>query len=229
MHDLIPIDWAMALEETLDKKEINELFNRVEQLYKEEEVLPIKENIFKALELTAFDDVKVVILGQDPYPDPKNAMGLAFSVKEGVPAPASLKNIYNEISKDLKCPMNYNNGNLISWAEQGVLLLNTALTVKAWEANSHRHLNWLQFTSKIIEAVSKKEETVVFLLWGRNAHALERYIVDNDCHRIIKTSHPSPLGYTKNAPISFKSSSQFLLTNNILRSAGLTPINWRIE
>lgn len=228
LNSLLPLDWTLALEDTLFTKEVEKLFAQVEELYEQEEVLPGKEDIFNAFKLTPFDKVKVVILGQDPYPNPENAMGLAFSVKEGVRPPASLKNIYKQIERDFGYEMNPNNGNLTPWAKQGVLLLNTGLTVKAWEANSHKYLNWLQFTSKVIEAVSQNNSDVVFLLWGREAQAAEKYIQGDNNH-VIQTSHPSPLGAGKLAPIPFNHSGIFKLTNQILEENGRSPIDWQIK
>ena len=159
--------------------------------YKNKIIYPEKDNIYNALKLTPPDKVKVVILGQDPYINPGEAHGLAFSVGEGIKIPPSLRNIYKELNADVS--MNIpKTGCLISWAKQGVLLLNTVLTVEAGKSNSHAKKGWEQFTDSIIKYLGEKENPIIFILWGKNAHSKEQYII-NSRHLILKAPHPSPL------------------------------------
>ena len=178
-----------------------------------------KKKIFRALELTPFDEVKVVILGQDPYHNDFQANGLCFSVSDMVPAPPSLKNIYKELESDLNIKKNTND--LASWALQGVLLLNTTLTVKAHEANSHKDLGWEQFTDFIIKEISTHKENIVFVLWGAYAQKKSQ-LIDSQKHLIIKTAHPSPLS----AHRGFLGSKPFSRINNYLSKHQKAIINW---
>ena len=180
---------------------------------------PPKKQIFRALELTPFDEVKVVILGQDPYHNDFQANGLCFSVSDMVPAPPSLKNIYKELESDLNIKKNTND--LASWALQGVLLLNTTLTVKAHEANSHKDLGWEQFTDFIIKEISTHKENIVFVLWGAYAQKKSQ-LIDSQKHLIIKTAHPSPLS----AHRGFLGSKPFSKINNYLSKHQKAIINW---
>ena len=185
-------------------------------------VYPDKYDIFNALNYTAYKDVKVVILGQDPYHEPNQAHGLSFSVKPGVTIPPSLANIYKELRDDLGCSIP-NNGYLKKWADQGVLLLNTSLTVRAKEANSHRNKGWEIFTDVIISLLNKRDKPVVFILWGNNAISKEK-LITNKKHYIIKSPHPSPLSVYR----GFWGSKPFSKTNNFLESVGEEPIDWQI-
>ncbi|MBE6915122.1 MAG: uracil-DNA glycosylase [Ruminococcaceae bacterium] len=185
-------------------------------------VFPPKDEVFNALRYTAYQDVKVVILGQDPYHGEGQAHGLAFSVKPGVDAPPSLVNIYKELQSDLGIPVP-NHGNLVSWAKQGVLLLNTALTVRKDEANSHRNKGWEIFTDRIISLLNEREKPMVFLLWGRNAAEKEE-LVSNQRHMVLKAPHPSPLS----AHRGFLGCRHFSKTNAVLRACGETPIDWKL-
>ena len=190
---------------------------------KTEQIYPEVQDIFNALKYTAYNDVKVVILGQDPYHGPNQAHGLSFSVKAGVSIPPSLLNIYKELNNDLGCYIP-NNGYLKKWADQGVLLLNTVLTVRAGEANSHKNKGWEHFTNKIITLLNEKTEPIVFILWGNNAQT-KQSLITNPIHYIIKSVHPSPLSAYR----GFFNSKPFSNTNNFLISKGKKPIDWQIE
>lgn len=216
-------DWLELLKDQFEKDYYKELRNFLVHEYSSSTIYPDKYDIFNALNYTAYKDVKVVILGQDPYHGPNQAHGLSFSVKPGVPAPPSLVNIYKELKEDLGCYIP-NNGYLKKWADQGVLLLNTALTVRAKEANSHRNKGWEIFTDAIISILNKREKPMVFILWGSNAISKEK-IITNKSHYIIKSPHPSPLS----AHRGFFGSKPFSKTNNFLKSVGEEPINWQIE
>ena len=180
-------------------------------------------DIFNALHFTSYADTKVVILGQDPYHGPNQAHGLSFSVNPGVKTPPSLLNIYKELHSDLNCYIP-NNGYLKKWADQGVLLLNTVLTVRAGEANSHKNKGWEEFTTQVIKALNKKETPVVFILWGNNAISKES-LITNPKHFIIKSVHPSPLSASR----GFFGSRPFSKTNEFLISTNQKPIDWQIE
>ncbi|MBR5385093.1 MAG: uracil-DNA glycosylase [Bacteroidales bacterium] len=177
--------------------------------------------IFNAFSLTPVDKVKVVILGQDPYHNPGQAMGLSFSVPKGVPAPPSLKNIFKEIGTDLGIAMS-GSPDLTPWAEQGVLLLNTALTVEAGKANSHAGIGWARFTDAVIKYLSDTREGIVFLLWGNFARS-KKTLIDASRHHVLEAAHPSPL-----AGGAFFGCRHFSKTNEILLSEGKSPINWQL-
>jgi uracil-DNA glycosylase len=180
-------------------------------------------NLFNALHFTSYENVKVVILGQDPYHGPNQAHGLSFSVNPGVKSPPSLVNIYKELKTDLGCYIP-NNGYLKKWADQGVLLLNTVLSVRGGEANSHKNKGWEEFTTRIIELLNEKETPIVFILWGNNAISKTR-LITNPKHHIITSVHPSPLSASR----GFFGSKPFSKTNNFLISTKQTPIDWQIE
>ena len=180
-------------------------------------------DIFNALHYTPYNKVKVVILGQDPYHGPNQAHGLSFSVKPEVQTPPSLKNIFKELNTDLNCFIP-NNGFLESWAMQGVLLLNTVLTVRANCPNSHKGIGWETFTNKIISSLNERHEPIVFILWGSNAQKKEE-LITNPKHFIIKSAHPSPLS----AHRGFFGSKPFSKTNDFLNSINEKPINWQIQ
>lgn len=196
------------------------------------EIFPAQENIYAALELVNPSDVKVVIIGQDPYHEPNQAMGLAFSVPDGTPIPRSLQNIYKELSSDIGCSIPAS-GNLTRWAEQGVLLLNTVLTVEAHKANSHKYKGWQAFTSTILSAVVKTDKPVVFICWGAQADNTLIKVLDetwgldsNKC--IIRSTHPSPLSANKSTKLypSFTGSRPFSKTNEWLKEHGESEIDW---
>lgn len=184
-------------------------------------IYPPQEDVFNAFRYTELADVKVVILGQDPYHGPGQAHGLSFSVLPGIKAPPSLVNMYKELEQDIPGFVRPNHGYLLSWARQGVLLLNTVLTVEQGNAHSHAHLGWETFTDKVIEAINEHTEGVVFLLWGAHAQKKGR-IIDTKRHHVLKAPHPSPLS----AHRGFLGCGHFSKTNQLLEQQGLTPINW---
>lgn len=222
MNVQIEESWKEALQSEFDKPYFAFL---VQYLHKEKaegrQVFPPGKDIFKAFELTPVDKVKVVILGQDPYHGYGQAMGLSFSVPAGVPAPPSLKNIFKEIESDLGVRMS-GNPDLRKWAEQGVLLLNAVLTVRAGEPTSHSAIGWQQFTDAVISYISEHCEGVVFLLWGNFARS-KKALIDTSRHFVLEAAHPSPL-----ARGAFFGCRHFSKTNEILRSEGKTPIDWQL-
>ena len=193
------------------------------QEYQIRQIFPAADDIFNAFHLTPLKDVKVVILGQDPYHNIGQAHGLSFSVKPGVEIPPSLVNIYQELKDDLGCYIP-DNGYLVKWANQGVLLLNTVLTVRAHQANSHRGIGWEEFTNAVIEILDKEDRPIVFLLWGRPAQN-KMSMLHNPKHLILTAPHPSPLSAFR----GFFGCRHFSKTNQFLEEHGLTPIDWQIE
>ncbi len=218
--EILKNDWKPLLKEEFEKEYYLKLRQFLIKEYKTQKVYPNMYDIFNALHYTSYQSVKVVILGQDPYHGPNQAHGLSFSVKPGIPAPPSLKNMFKELKDDLGCPIP-NTGYLKPWADQGVMLLNTVLTVREGQANSHRGLGWEIFTDRIIELINIKDDPVVFILWGRNAQA-KTNIITNPIHFIIKAPHPSPLS----AHHGFFGSKPFSKTNNFLKSIKKEPIDW---
>ena len=216
-------DWDELLKDEFQKEYYQKLRVFLAREYKTQTIYPGMYDIFNALRYTAYQDVKVVILGQDPYHGPGQAHGLCFSVKKGVNPPPSLVNIYQELHDDLGCFIP-NNGYLKSWADQGVLLLNATLTVAAGQANSHSKIGWQQFTDKVIQVLNDREDPVIFILWGGNARSKKKYIT-HSWHYIIESAHPSPLS----ASNGFFGSRPFSKCNAILRELGKTEINWQIE
>lgn len=216
-------DWDQLLKEEFQKEYYIKLRHFLIDEYNRKIIYPDKYKIFEAIKLTTYKDTKVVILGQDPYHGQNQAHGLAFSVQKGVGIPPSLLNIYKELHDDLGCYIP-NNGYLESWAKQGVLLLNTSLTVVSNMANSHRNKGWEIFTDKIINLLDKKETPVVFLLWGNNAKAKDKYLVNNK-HLILKSVHPSPLS----AHRGFLGCKHFSKANQFLRETGQKEIDWQIS
>ncbi|MCC5464881.1 uracil-DNA glycosylase [Pelosinus baikalensis] len=216
-------DWQELLEDEFKKDYYLNLRQFLIQEYRTKTVYPNKYDIFNALHYTAYQNVKVVILGQDPYHGPNQAHGLSFSVKPGIQAPPSLMNIYKELKDDVDCYIP-NHGYLKRWADQGVLLLNTVLTVLAGQANSHRNMGWEQVTDKIISLLNQREEPIVFILWGSNAQS-KTNLITNKNHHIIKSVHPSPLSACR----GFFKSKPFSKTNTILASRGKSPIHWQID
>ncbi|WP_343209556.1 uracil-DNA glycosylase [Anaerolentibacter hominis] len=216
-------DWAKVLDSEFKKDYYKNLYRFVKEEYNTRRIYPPAEDIFNALHLTPLSKVKVVILGQDPYHNEGQAHGLCFSVKPGVGVPPSLQNIYMELHDDLGCEIP-NNGYLIKWAEQGVLMLNTVLTVRAHQANSHQGKGWENFTDAIIEAVNTQDRPIVFILWGRPAQ-MKRYMLTNPNHLILQAPHPSPFS----AGRGFFGSRPFSQTNRFLMENGVEPIDWQIE
>lgn len=215
-------DWAPLLEPEFAQPYYSELRSFLAAEYRSRPVYPDMHDIYSALHLTGYDRTKVVILGQDPYHGPGQAHGLSFSVKPGVPAPPSLQNIFKELKDDLGCYIP-NNGHLVKWAEQGVLLLNTVLTVQAHNANSHRGKGWESFTDRVIALLNEREKPVVFILWGSPAQQKMQHI-DTKRHFIIRSVHPSPLSAYR----GFFGSRPFSKANEFLRERGLGEIDWQI-
>ena len=216
-------DWLTELGPEFHKPYYRELYQFVLNEYNTTQVFPPADDIFNAFHLTPLSQVKVVIIGQDPYHNVGQAHGLCFSVKPDVDVPPSLVNIYKELHDDLGCYIP-NNGYLVKWAKQGVLMLNTVLTVRAHMANSHRGKGWEEFTDAAIRALNKQARPIVFILWGRPAQTKER-MLDNPNHLILKAPHPSPLS----AYNGFFGSKPFSQTNRFLEEHGVTPIDWQIE
>ncbi|MBE5957672.1 MAG: uracil-DNA glycosylase [Lachnospiraceae bacterium] len=220
---MIDNDWLPAVEQEFKKPYYKSLYDFVVKEYNSTVVYPPADDIFNAFHFTPLSKVKVVILGQDPYHNEHQAHGLSFSVLPGNDTPPSLQNIYKELNSDLGCYIP-NNGYLKKWAEQGVLLLNTVLTVRAHQANSHQNMGWEKFTDAIIEAVNAKDEPVVFLLWGAPAGRKEKMLT-NSKHLVLKAPHPSPLSAYR----GFFGCKHFSQTNEFLKANGLEPIDWQIE
>ncbi|WP_434309162.1 uracil-DNA glycosylase [Hominifimenecus sp. rT4P-3] len=216
-------DWLEPLSAEFKKPYYAKLYQTIKQEYNTHEVFPAPDDIFRAFELTPLSKVKVVILGQDPYHNVGQAHGLCFSVKPQVEIPPSLVNIYRELQDDLGCYIP-NHGYLVKWAEQGVLLLNTVLTVQAHRANSHRGIGWEEFTDAAIRTVNAIDRPIVFILWGRPAQT-KAVMLNNPKHMILKASHPSPFS----ADRGFFGSRPFSKTNDFLTAHGETPIDWQIE
>jgi len=223
MSKILKNDWKDYLSSEFDKDYYKNLRNFLKAEYNSNVIYPNMYDIFNALHFTSYADTKVVILGQDPYHGPKQAHGLSFSVNPGVKTPPSLVNIYKELHSDLNCYIP-NNGYLKKWADQGVLLLNTVLTVRAGEANSHKNKGWESFTTQVIKTLNEKETPIVFILWGNNAISKES-LITNPKHLIIKSVHPSPLSASR----GFFGSKPFSKTNEFLISTNQKPIDWQIE
>lgn len=214
-------NWDIILKEEFEKEYFKKITTFLENT--KGVVFPKKENFFKALELTPLDKVKVVILGQDPYHEPNQAMGLAFSVPRGEKIPPSLRNIYKELESDLNMPAP-THGDLTKWAEQGVLLLNTVLTVEEHKALSHHKIGWQIFTDRLIYEVCQLNQPIVFILLGNEAKT-KKEMIKNPNHLIIESVHPSPLSANK----GFFGSKIFSKTNNYLIKNNLNPIDWYIN
>jgi uracil-DNA glycosylase len=223
MLPAIPQAWRSLLSEETRKPYYNELDTFLEnELADGQRILPDRKEIFNALAATSYDQVRVLLMGQDPYPTPGHAHGLCFSVQPTVRSlPFSLRNVYRELHNDVGCRIP-NNGYLEPWAQQGVLMLNTVLTVRAYQANSHQGRGWERLTDRIIELVAAKQTPVVFVLWGRQAQK-KRTLITQLHHAVIVTAHPSPLSVRK-----FFGCRCFSKINRMLVDAGLTPIDWQI-
>lgn len=216
-------DWYEALKEEFKKPYYKKLFDTVNAEYHTRKIFPPAQDIFNAFHLTPLKDVKVVILGQDPYHNDGQAHGLSFSVQKGVDIPPSLVNIYKELHDDLGCTIP-NHGCLEKWAKQGVLMLNTVLTVRAHQANSHRGIGWEKFTDAAIMALNNQDRPIVFILWGAPAQRKEKMLT-NPQHLILKAPHPSPLAAYR----GFFGSRPFSQTNEFLKAHGIEPIDWQID
>ena len=215
--------WKSLLREEFKKKYFNEISQFVRTEYKIKTIFPEPKNIFNAFNSTPVSNVKVVILGQDPYHGSNQAHGLSFSVLDGVAVPPSLKNIYKEISIDLGIAIP-DSGNLQKWANQGVFLLNSILTVEKGKPNSHKKCGWSIFTSRVIELLSTNREGIVFLLWGKVAQ-LNESLIDHSKHLVLKAPHPSPLS----AYSGFFGCRHFSKANKYLRDKGISEVDWRIK
>lgn len=220
---MINNDWLEVLGEEFKKPYYKELYKFVVDEYNSTQVFPPADDIFNAFHLTPLNEVKVVIIGQDPYHNIGQAHGLCFSVKPDVEIPPSLVNIYKELHDDLGCYIP-NNGYLVKWAKQGVLMLNTVLTVRAHMANSHQGKGWEQFTDAAIASLNKQDRPIVFILWGKPAQA-KKTMLNNPNHLILEAPHPSPLSSYR----GFFGSKPFSKTNNFLMANGVAPIDWQIE
>ena len=222
MKKIFRNDWAELLDAELEEPYYLALRQFLIGEYRTREIFPNMYDIFNALHFTPYASTKVVILGQDPYHEPGQAHGLSFSVLPNVPPPPSLMNIFKELHDDVGCFIP-NNGCLKPWAEQGVLLLNTVLTVRAHAANSHRGHGWEIFTDKIIRLLNENERPIAFILWGRPARS-KKSMITNPRHFIVESAHPSPLS----ASGGFFGSRPFSRVNKFLESVGETPIDWQI-
>lgn len=222
MKEIIHNSWQTILTDEFEKEYYQKLRNFLKKEYTTQNIHPDMYHIYEALELTPYEKVKVVILGQDPYHGVNQAHGLSFSVQPGVKIPPSLNNIYKELQSDLGIsPVKH--GNLVSWAKQGVLLLNTVLTVREGQAYSHRGKGWEILTDKIIEKLNEREKPIVFILWGKPAQEKMK-MIDKSRHIILASAHPSPLS----AHRGFLGSKPFSKTNDALMALGETPIDWQL-
>jgi uracil-DNA glycosylase len=221
MEVKIESSWKKHLKDEFEKPYFKELTEFVKKEYEKGSVYPAPKNIFRAFDLTPFDKVKVVILGQDPYHGPKQAIGLSFAVNEGARNPPSLQNIFKEIESDFSTPMVHTDGDLSRWAEQGVLLLNATLTVQAATAGSHQGKGWEEFTDAVIQKLSDEREHLVFILWGNYARAKGARI-DRTKHLVIESAHPSPFS----AYNGFFGSKPFTKANAYLEAHDEKPIDW---
>ncbi len=220
---MITNDWLTVLENEFSQPYYKELYQFVKSEYEHTQVFPPADDIFNAFHITPLNEVKVVIIGQDPYHNIGQAHGLCFSVKPDVEIPPSLVNIYKELHDDLGCYIP-NNGYLVKWAKQGVLMLNTVLTVRAHMANSHQGKGWEKFTDAAIRALDTQDRPIVFILWGKPAQS-KRSMLHNPHHLILEAPHPSPLSAYR----GFFGSRPFSKTNNFLQKNGIKPIDWQIE
>lgn len=221
---LIKKNWFDLLKSEFETTQYKELESWLNHEYQNKIIYPKPENVFNALNLVKYNDVKVVIIGQDPYHNPNQAHGLSFSVENDVVIPPSLKNIYKELHDDMGCYIP-NNGNLTKWAKQGVLLLNSVLTVEKNKPNSHKNKGWEQITGKVVELLNQRVDPVIFLLWGSNAKAIGKNI-DRNKHYVLEAVHPSPMSANQGG---WFGCHHFSKTNEILKKLNKTPIDWQIE
>lgn len=217
-------DWLEPLSEEFKKPYYRKLYETVNQEYRTRQIFPPAQDLFKAFHMTPLHQVKVVILGQDPYHEPGQAEGMSFSVQPGVEIPPSLVNIYKELHDDLGLRIP-NNGHLEKWAKEGVFLLNTVLTVRAHQAFSHRGIGWEEFTDAAIRAIDRENRPIVFMLWGRPAQEKEKLLTKNPLHLVLKAPHPSPLSAYR----GFFGCKHFSKCNAFLEAHGEKAIDWQIE
>lgn len=222
-REQLPPSWQAVVGEEFEKPYFQDLIQFVEAERKNHKIFPPEDDVFSAFQLTPFEDVKVFLLGQDPYHGTGQAHGLCFSVRPGVEPPPSLNNMFKELEADIGCKRP-NHGYLVSWAKQGVLLLNAVLTVRAGQANSHKDKGWERFTDAVIQKVNEKEKPVVFVLWGGYAKKKKK-LIDEARHWIIQSAHPSPLSANR----GFFGSRPFSAINTALQQAGREPIDWQLE
>jgi uracil-DNA glycosylase len=220
IQDLLQNDWKSVLKSTLESEKFIVLSEKVLQAYRDEVVFPPLNQLFEAFNQCSFENTRVILLGQDPYHGEGQAHGLSFSVPNSIPLPPSLKNIYKELFNDLG--LMRASGDLSDWANQGVLLLNTSLTVRAGEAGSHASFQWPLFTKAVLDALNKRSNPVVFLLWGNHAQKFAS-MIDDTKHAVIKSAHPSPLAANRGGWFGTK---PFSKTNDFLISQGMPPIRW---
>ncbi len=220
---MIGNDWDIILKDEFEKDYFKKLIDFIKKEYYKKTIYPKQTEIFKAFRNTSYENTKVVILGQDPYHGENQAEGLSFSVKVGVKMPPSLKNIFKELNDDLGCEIP-THGSLVKWSEEGVLLLNTVLTVEKDKAASHKNLGWEMFTDEVIRKLNEKNTPIVFILWGNFAKS-KKSLITNKIHYVIESNHPSPFSANK----GFFGSKPFSKTNNFLIKNGLKPIDWQIK
>lgn len=216
-------DWDSILREEFNKKYFNTIMEQVNLEYENKIIYPKKSEIFKAFRITSYNGTKVVILGQDPYHGENQAEGLSFSVKKGIVKPPSLQNIFKELNQDVGCDIP-EDGSLLEWANRGVLLLNSVLTVEKNKPASHKNIGWEVFTDEVIKKLNNKTTPIVFILWGAFARNKKKYIT-NPIHLIIESAHPSPFS----AYNGFFGSKPFSKTNNFLIKNGISPIDWNLK
>jgi len=216
-------EWDEILKDEFQSDYYAQIRETLKQEYASHEIYPPMQDIFNALRYTSYSDVKAVLLGQDPYHGPGQAHGLCFSVRPGVAPPPSLQNIFKELQRDMGLPAPHS-GCLIPWAKEGVLMLNTTLTVRRGQANSHSKIGWTKFTDAIIQKLNDHEQPIVFLLWGSNARS-KKALITNPNHLILETVHPSPLS----AHQGFFGSRHFSQCNEFLMAHGIAPIDWTLE
>ena len=217
-------NWYQLLKPAFESDEYRALSSFLNREYATKTIYPLPKNVFNAINLVKYNDVKVVIIGQDPYHEPNQAHGLCFSVEQGVEFPPSLRNVYKELQSDLGCFVP-NNGNLTKWARQGVLLLNSVLTVEKGKANSHKGKGWEKVTRRIIQLLNEREKPVVFLLWGASAREIGKEVT-NSRHFKLMCAHPSPMSANQGG---WWGNRHFSKTNEILVGLGEKPIDWQID
>ena len=220
---MITKKWDEILKDEYEKEYFYNLLKKLQTEYRDKIIYPPKKDVFRAMRLTDYDDIKVVIIGQDPYHGEGEAEGLSFSVKDGIRKPPSLKNIFKELYDDLGYP-EPKNGSLVNWAKEGVLLLNAILTVEKDKPLSHKSLGWERFTDEVIKKINEKDTPVVFILWGAFARS-KKELITNPNHYIIESPHPSPFS----ARYGFFGSRPFSKTNNFLISKKISPVNFKLD
>ncbi len=223
MINIFGNDWDEILKDEINKDYFRKILETIDGEYENHTIYPARENIFNALKFTSYSDVRVLLLGQDPYHGEGQAHGLAFSVQEGIEPPPSLKNIFKEINSDIG-KFSAKDGCLIPWAKQGVMLLNTVLTVREGQPNSHKSIGWTTFTDKIISLLNEREAPVIFLLWGANAKE-KLPLITNKNHYVLISPHPSPLSASR----GFFGCKHFSKVNTILTRNGSKPICWSLN